>query len=380
MTPTGISLTPIPNLAIERLAASFSNVTNSYKFYWFLAILQHLKETDEPIIPVEPLLARMVAQVWYPTNYFYLSFGKQDRLSQIALTLKLEYNLPITASTKEVMQAVFACLESSTSKKSQQEIKSLAAYVPYRFLRPFFLAELRGELDWKINNRIIELAQHHFSDTPNPPLYRFCKTERDTPAIELHPLWVRYLQQHLPILLGFVHWHLLNYLQKNNPNVPNIAAKLFEPQQRDLNQSRQFWRLALAGLGTIRCIYSGEEMHRIESLDHFLPWSFVTHDLLWNIIPTPKNINAAKNDQLPRLPDYFEPFAQLQYEALQIVARSAQARLLEDYVLLYKKQTIAEVAALPSAMFKGVLHDTIAPQMQIARNMGFAPDWRWSYR
>lgn len=368
------------DIPITYLAASFNAVTNSYKFYWFLAILQHLKETDEPVIPLDPLLARMVAQVWYPTNYFYLSFGKQDRLSQIALALKHAYSIPITATTSEVMAAVFDCLKNQNrqNKETQKEIKSLAAYVPYRFLRPFFLAELRGEADWKINNRIIELAHHSFTQTDAPVLYRFVTAEGDSPAIELHPHWIAYLRQHLPILLGFVYWHLLNYLQKNNPNVPNIAAKLFEPQQRELSQGRNFWRQALRDLGEIRCIYSGELMSRVESLDHFLPWSFVTHDLLWNLIPTPRNINAAKSDHLPQLSNYFDPFAQLQYDAFHVVAKSTKGRLLEDYVLLFKKQTIAEVVALPAPIFKSVLHDTIAPQMQIARNMGFASDW--SYR
>lgn len=52
--------------------------------------------------------------------------------------------------------------------------------------------------------------------------------------------------------------------------------------------------------------------------------------------------------------------------------------MLEDYAVLFKKQSISQVQALPYNAFKAVLHDTIAPQIQIARNMGFAADWSYT--
>jgi hypothetical protein len=61
-------------LPVPILAAVFDEVTNSYKFYWFLAILEWVREEQTPLLPLDALLARMVASVWYPTNYFRLSF------------------------------------------------------------------------------------------------------------------------------------------------------------------------------------------------------------------------------------------------------------------------------------------------------------------
>ncbi|MCP4371835.1 MAG: HNH endonuclease, partial [Deltaproteobacteria bacterium] len=89
-------------LPIHHLSTCFNNVTNSYKFYWFLSVLEYVKENQTPVIPFNHLLANMAAGVWYPTNYFRLSFGKQDRLSQIALKLKTENNLSIDAKKTEV--------------------------------------------------------------------------------------------------------------------------------------------------------------------------------------------------------------------------------------------------------------------------------------
>ncbi|MBK5968358.1 MULTISPECIES: HNH endonuclease domain-containing protein [Thiorhodovibrio] len=52
---------------------------------------------------------------------------------------------------------------------------------------------------------------------------------------------------------------------------------------------------------------------------HHLPWSFVVHDQLWNLIPVPPSVNSAKSNRLPAA-DYLEPFTRLQHQALQIAS------------------------------------------------------------
>jgi hypothetical protein len=41
-------------------------------------------------------------------------------------------------------------------------------------------------------------------------------------------------------------------------------------------------------------------------LDHFLPWSFVTHDLIWNLTPAPRSINIQKSAAVPKLALYLQ--------------------------------------------------------------------------
>jgi hypothetical protein len=184
----------------------------------------------------------------------------------------------------------------------------------------------------------------------------------------------------MTILTGFCLWHLVNYLQKNNPNVPNVAGKLFPPQERDMRHARIFWNTVMAQVGRLTCIYSGQPLHQGDfSLDHFLPWRFVTHDLLWNLLPTPRAVNSAKGDSLPDIKLYFHPFANMQYDAIQAVARTPQAlRLLEDYILLLKVQGIDDCRTMTFSSFSDRLYQSIAPQVQIAANMGFATDWRYA--
>lgn len=368
------ALPPALHLPVSALASAFDEVTNSYKFYWFLAILESLREDTGPVLPLDLLLARMISGVWYPVNYFRLSFGKQDQLGKVIALLGEKSGLPMDSPRPRVNQIALDHLQRRD--EVGRVILSLGNFVPYRFLRPFFAEKLRGAKDWEVNCRIRQLAGQEFNNSHQPCLYRF--TDSPNLSIELHPAWAAYLRKHLAILTGFCLWHLVNYLQRNNPNVPGIAAKLFEPQARDLTLARKFWTLALKQNRTLSCIYSGQpfDVHDF-SLDHFLPWRFVTHDLLWNLIPTPKAINSSKSDNLPDL-TYFDPFARLQYQAVQAVLQISQVpKLLEDYILLFKISGIGDLKTMDFTHFRDSLYAVIVPQMQIAANMGFSTGWKY---
>jgi hypothetical protein len=75
-----ISITPSPSLPIAALANSFEHVTTSYKFYWFLALLESVNENDERVFEIDSLLARMIAHAWYVVNDLRLSLGDNDQL------------------------------------------------------------------------------------------------------------------------------------------------------------------------------------------------------------------------------------------------------------------------------------------------------------
>jgi len=359
-------------LPIFALAASFDEVTNSYKFYWFLAILDHIKESQTRTIPVTTLLAHMVARAWFPTNYFRLSFGKQDQLSNVATLLRESSGLPIDSSYSQVFDEALKHMQDKDD--AGKSIYKIARFVPYRFLRTFFSGDLRGIKDTEINRRISDLSQSTFDRSPC--LYRFIEIETKQ-AIEIHPEWFEYLKQHLTILRGFCLWKLIEYLQKHNPNVPNIPGKLFEPQERDMNRAREFWNIVFKKETTLQCIYSGETLdEKRYSLDHFIPWSFTANDCIWNIIPTTKEVNSSKSDSIPKIDKYFDSFAKTQLDAVRIVSEK-KPKLLEDHILLFKVDSASELQNMDLQDFSQHLRDTIIPQVQIARNMGFLTDWEY---
>lgn len=368
------NLPPSTSLPIEVLSACFQNTTNSYKFYWFLVILEHIRKNHTHIIPIDDLKALMIASIWYPAVYFHLSFGKQDRLSLVAIMLKDAASLEFSATEEDLIKKITELRE--TSREFAYEFNQLERYVPYRFLEPFFRDALRGVADHQKNGIIATMANESFL-APNPPsIYKF----QSRKTIELHPDWYNYVVQHLSILQEYCFWNLLKYLQLRNPNVPNIAGKLFLPKTRNLDNARTYWRQALQKLEGSRCIYSNESIPLFSfSLDHFLPWRYVTHDLIWNIIPTLPAVNSAKGDRLPDLDQYCRKFSRLQFSALQIVAAANHAKreIIEDYILLFGCENRSDLLSIPYDAFHSKLYETLAPQFQIARSMGFTGNWSY---
>ncbi|MFD1292606.1 hypothetical protein ACFQ5N_02050 [Lutibacter holmesii] len=71
----------------------FSNTTNSYKYYWWLSIVEICLEKDKKSISFYEITLKVISKLWYPVNYFKLSFGSQDKCSVYIRKIKKEYNL-----------------------------------------------------------------------------------------------------------------------------------------------------------------------------------------------------------------------------------------------------------------------------------------------
>jgi hypothetical protein len=354
------------NIDISKLSSVFSDTTNSYKFYWFLAILDSLKENGNSTISMNDIALRMIANVWYPLDYFKLSFGKQDGFKPIAQFVSSK----ITIDNSTSSDTLFSQLHSKLSEKEIGEIfkrlKYLLNWVPYRFIRPFFANELRGLIDHQVNTKIIELANKNFAVYSSSVIYRFVGNN-----IELSNAWVEYLQKHQFILRGFISWHLVRFLQKHNSNVIGLSEKLVKPSQRDLKLAASFWKTYLKENPNLNCIYSKQIITFSNlSLDHFIPWSFVAHDQIWNIIPTPKNVNSSKNDWLPSFDLYFEAFCDIQQKAFRFHFDKGNNKLLEDYSLFFA-DSLENINQMPSTIFSNGFKRQILPQIQTAQNMGF---------
>jgi hypothetical protein len=365
------TLPSVFGLNIAALTRLFAKTTNSYKFVFFLSYLDILKRkefnTMEPI-SFRELMVEMLANTWYPHTYFKLSFGLQDLITTKLDLLKLDIGEPILKfkdTDKKLLR---------TTINNQVLDDSLMRYVPFRTLRPFFEEELKGVVDYKVDSTIAELSIKHF--TERKPLYSF--TNRGD-AIIPNPLWTNYFKLHFSIIRSWTAWHWLEYMQSCNQAVPAISAKLFPPQERDsLKTQAEYWKLVIKH-SAVKCIYSGENLNadRI-SLDHFVPWSFVAHDLLWNVIPTLPEVNSAKSNCLPAN-SYFDRFVALQHLGLTISNKHAGEQKWEKYVEPFLADL--RVGKLNDLLDYGILKSayeaTLKPQLELAKTLGFPPNWNY---
>lgn len=303
----------------------------------------------------------MVANAWYPVNYFRLSFGKSESLYEAILALQRENNIPINIGIKDLIILLQALTQRPEIRK---QLNFLQLNVPFRFLRPW--------IDTSDDREMVKRSQTFESGC----LYKLEK-ENGTLWIELNPIWLTYLQENYDILSSFAYWGLTNFLQVRNPNVPNIPNKLIKKEERNsLSAQRKFWNIAInAGL-EVRCLYTNKLLvEREYDLDHFIPWSFVSHDLLWNLMPADSSINSSKSNKLPDLNLYLPKLAETHQAALRInLEKGKQDKLLEDYLSL--GFTPQEIVQMNQERLLDCFSQTFTPMNQIALNMGFES---WKY-
>ena len=98
-------------LTTNRLGKIFSNTVATYKFFWFVSIMQIHAKSDNPRTSVWDIVIRMVANAWYPIHYFRLSFGKSDSLFDIVMDLQHITQIPIDANSQTIIEGLTSRLD-----------------------------------------------------------------------------------------------------------------------------------------------------------------------------------------------------------------------------------------------------------------------------
>lgn len=98
-------------LTTNRLGRVFSNTVATYKYLWFVSIMQIHAKTDNPRINVGDIVIRMVANTWYPIHYFRLSFGKSDSLFDTVIELQRITQISIDANTETAIKGLAESLQ-----------------------------------------------------------------------------------------------------------------------------------------------------------------------------------------------------------------------------------------------------------------------------
>lgn len=339
---------PLPameSIPSRYLAACFSNTAATYKFYWLLAILDAVQDRTYQI-EKKQLFARMISNAWYTVNYFHISFGPNDKLAKRIKEIKQLENIDIDESKSDVFQKIY----QSQHPQTVRLLHELDAQVPHWFLSPWFPKSKRAEI----------YAQSQNND--HQSLYRLYKNH-----IEIHEEWIPYLTRHIKIIRDYIYWNLALFLQVRNPNVPDIPNKLIKPAVRNsLIKQRKFWDFVIDVNGPLTCIYTGRSLTVGDfHVEHFIPYSFVSHDQIWNLIPADHSFNMSKSNRIPPLEYYFDSFYKLQELALDTYIHHGKQheKLLEDYFYIGTD--------LHKGLSKDKFYDVINPLVTIASNNGF---------
>ena len=127
--------------------------------------------------------------------------------------------------------------------------------------------------------------------------------------------WIKMIQDHTVNILGWIQYEKVKWLQNNNPEVPGLVYKLTptEEKVRKLKKVRDLWQ-DIMEVQEIRDVFTGQPVKKKKyDIDHFIPWSFVMNDELWNLMPMESSLNSSKSNRLPKWNPFFKDFAYNQY-------------------------------------------------------------------
>lgn len=368
---------PLSNeVDVSTLSRLLEKTTTSYKYLFLISLLDILKRRQFDVsLPVgfKEIVVEMLANAWYPHTYFRLSFGLQDKIADKLDSLALEISEPILKFTDTDKELLRRTLEK---QDLNDVVKYISRYVPFRIIRPFFEQEIARLQDDKVNQKIVDLS---FMQFEKQPLYHFDSVlYKDCKAIILHEKWMKYIERNYSIIRAWVAWEWLNYMQQRNPNIPALVNKLFIPQARgSLDKQTKYWKLILERT-SIKCIYSEQSLNlKVFSLDHYIPWSFVAHDQLWNLIPTLLEVNSSKSNNLPAQ-KYFNDFVATQHLGFTVsyehLGEKAWSNYVETYIadLKVNHEDLLNIERLQNAY-----EYTLQPLLSLAEGQGFATNWSY---
>ena len=355
------------------LARLFDNTSECYKLFWFKAIVNAVCDGKQ-VLTYEELIDKMIADAWYMVTEYHLNLGPRDTLQTVIEVMKSK-NPELKSSEKETV--IIEYLAELKDKDINAKKNTLTYNVPYRLQAPF-LSDIKGKT-WNVG--AADLANK--INQAERLIYYFEAINGLSSRIVINEDWAEYIRRNQEILLGWIEYHMIHYLQKRNPSVPGIADKLYPPQERKLEKVKKYWKCILS-VEPICEIYNDHKLTDNDlSIDHFVPWSYVAHDELWNLSPTTKSINSSKSNYLPKWDVYFPKLAQLEYISYELMWKyegihNEFEKCAKEHINNTDVLDRVYCPGLSYEQFAKRLKAVIHPVYKAAHDCGF--DWNWEYK
>ena len=370
-------------LDIEGFSQMMKDPSFCYKFYWLEAIVKLISEgvTETTF---DAIIDEMIANAWYSVREFHIHLSGvntngdvRDGLERAVLLLTKLSDLSANASKVEIKNEI---------KKHNRDLKvykeQLTNMVPYRALAGFF-AKSGDVVDWGSTVRMTAYIKQ-FSEHQSLLPYTFGGSSRLKKQVYFNSEWIKMIQDNTVSILGWIQYEKVKWLQNNNPEVPGLVYKLapLDEKMRKLGRVRKLWN-GIIELTEVRDVFKDDPINcKKYDVDHFVPWSFVMNDELWNLMPMDSSLNSVKSNRLPLWDLYFERFAHNQYIMYELVnQRPGLHKLFEgcyrdNLHSIWAGQELYRPGNSQEA-FYNTLQKNMRPVYDSARRQGYE---LWDYR
>ena len=364
------------DLNIDSFIHMLDDTTECYKFYWLDALLK-LFSLGKTEIVFDDLINQMIADAWYSVVEYHLHLGPKNAsgkimnsLERAVIKLSQLTNIPNDADRDTIILAV-----KENDRELHGEKDQLTKNVPYRMLSPF-MHEVKGnDRIWDQKKRLIAYIEQLNKKECIP--YQITNGAGLKKRVVINEEWQNFFMDNFVTISGWIEVKKVRYLQGRHPGVPGIIYKLVPEnnKQRKLRYVRNLWNTIIE-TKPVYDIYSEKLLGLNDfDIDHFVPWSFVANDELWNLLPMDSSLNSSKSNNLPQW-KYFELFAKNQYMMYESAKSSEKImdkfkKCQRDNLVMPWSMEELYIAENDREAFIKVLEEKLHPVYDSARIQGY---------
>ena len=365
-------------LNIEGFSRMMNDPSYCYKFYWLEAIVQLISE-DKKEATYDEIINEMIANAWYSVVEFHIHLSGiwgngdvKDSLENAVKKLHELTDLKSNASKVEIKNKI-----KEFDKELHKEKITLTQNVPYKALSGF---ANKGSEKIDLNSSAGRMMAYYNRINHMECLlpYTFGDQKGLERKIIFNDAWVQMIQENMVSILGWIQYEKLRWLQNNNPEVPGLVYKLapLDEKMRKLGHVRKLWEGILDTTNVVDVFKDEPIKKEAYDVDHFIPWSFVMNDELWNLMPMDSSLNSVKSNKLPQWDKFFIRFAQNQYMMYELIHEKPVIRKLYESCYRDNLHSIWASQELyqqgnSKDVFYGILERNMRPVYDSAKRQGY---------
>ncbi len=263
------------NVSEDELWSAFSCVflsksrnDSSYKYGFLKAIIDNLYNVD--------------ADLKLTFDQLFSKFG------EIYWNLILKHGLKQKVATNDNRETYLEQILHSTAKKY-----NIQEPIPYESLTPSMMLDISHQIKMKCKKYVVGAL---FEDTKRL-FYSFSKKEE---WLQINPVMYEFVCKHKVVIEKLNYYEWARFLERVNDD--SVAIRLLDKidESGKRNNLAAYRQILYEEFESKRCFYCGKSLEPDKiDVDHFIPWSFIKDDNLWNLVLACPSCNRKKNDKLP---------------------------------------------------------------------------------
>ncbi|WP_243459280.1 HNH endonuclease domain-containing protein [Metabacillus bambusae] len=119
--------------------------------------------------------------------------------------------------------------------------------------------------------------------------------------VKLNPVVHSFMLNYQRLIVNLTNYHMAAMIEQLN-EVPSINYLLGKVESIAKRSSLKPFEKILLTYFKAECFYCSKKLsdnERETHVDHFIPWSFVQSDNIWNLVLSCNKCNSSKSDRLP---------------------------------------------------------------------------------